>query len=105
VIPRDVNPVPDLGNPAGNGFFDRCTPGARTGCLGQTQKTAACPGGVAELAGTGFDARGPWCFVTESTGGGATGWLTSKAPVAPGETITIEFIIRDTGDPNYDSSV
>jgi hypothetical protein len=87
-----------------NGFFDRCTPGARTGCMGQAQKTAQCPGGVAELAGTGFEAPGPWCG-GQSTGGGATGWLTSKAPVAAGETITIEFVIWDTGDPNFDSSV
>jgi hypothetical protein len=88
-----------------NGFFDRCTPNAQTGCDGGPRKTAACPGGVAELAGTGFDAPGRYCGSNQSTGGGATGWLTSKAPVSPGETITLELIIWDTGDPNYDSSV
>jgi hypothetical protein len=45
-----------------------------------------------------------WCLQT-SSGGGATGWLTSTAPVTPGETITLEFIIWDTGDNQYDSSV
>jgi hypothetical protein len=40
-----------------------------------------------------------------STNGGATGWLTSQAPVQAGETFTIEFIIWDTGDGFLDSSV
>jgi hypothetical protein len=40
-----------------------------------------------------------------STSGGATSWLTSQAPVQPGEVITIEFLIWDTGDNSYDSSV
>ena len=39
------------------------------------------------------------------SGGGGTGWLTTKAPVQPGETITLEFRIWDTGDSAYDSSV
>jgi hypothetical protein len=88
-----------------NGFFDRCTPGAQTGCRGPKHDTASCPGGVGELAGTGFEDPGPYCGYQPSTGGGATGWLTSKAPVSPGETITLELVIWDTGDPNYDSSV
>jgi hypothetical protein len=90
-----------------NGFFDRCTPGAQTGC-GQnppTLKVAACPGGTAELAGTGFEAPGKYCNDAESVGGGATGWLTSRAPVKGGEEITLEFMIWDTGDASWDSSV
>ena len=88
-----------------NGFFDRCTAGTQTGCEGNGAKTtAACPGGTAELAGTGFDAPGTYC-TTPSSGGGATGWLTSSAPVEPGETITLEFMIWDTGDSALDSSV
>ena len=31
--------------------------------------------------------------------------LTTTAPVKGGETITMQFIIWDTGDPNWDSSV
>jgi hypothetical protein len=87
-----------------NGFFDRCTPNTQTGCAGTRLKTASCPGGVAELAGTGFEAPGMYCN-TNSTGGGATGWLSSQAPIMPGETFTIEFMIWDTGDESYDSSV
>lgn len=89
-----------------NGFFDRCTPNSATGCgAGATPKTAACPGGESELGGTGFLDKGPWCDSVTTSGGGATGWLTSSAPVTPGETITIELILWDTGDQNYDSSV
>ena len=89
-----------------NGFFDRCTPSSATGCgLGAVPKTAACASGEGELLGTGFLDRGKWCAGTETSGGGATGWLTSTAPVTPGEIITLEFMLWDTGDQNYDSSV
>ncbi len=53
-----------------------------------------CPLGAAMLQGTGY----------ESNGGG-TGWLTTTAPVAPGETITLRFIIFDEGDHILDSAV
>ncbi len=36
---------------------------------------------------------------------GATGWLTTTAPVTPGETITLKFSIWDEGDGIYDSVV
>ncbi len=89
-----------------NGFFDRCTPGIQTGCqAGGATSVATCPGGIGELAATGFENPGPWCAPKTSSGGGATGWLTSTAPVTPGETITLEFMIWDTGDWNFDSSV
>ncbi|MGH7297790.1 MAG: choice-of-anchor L domain-containing protein, partial [Polyangiaceae bacterium] len=87
-----------------NGFFDRCTPNATTGCQGTNKGTAACAGGPNELEGTGFYNLGNYCS-GQSTGGGATGWLTTKAPVKQGETMTIQFIIWDTGDQNWDSSV
>ncbi len=93
-----------------NGFFDRCTPNVDTGCAdGATPKISQCPGGPAELAGTGFGTVGPWCSnfdprkTKPSTLGGATGWLTSTAPVKPGEEFTLEFIIWDTGDGVLDS--
>ncbi|HEY8086648.1 MAG TPA: hypothetical protein VIF09_02355, partial [Polyangiaceae bacterium] len=60
--------------------------------------------GPGELQGTGFYNLGKYCSA-QSTGGGATGWLTTKAPVKQAETITIQFIIWDTGDQNWDSSV
>ena len=43
--------------------------------------------------------------VSKTSSGGATGWLTSQAPVKGGEQVTIDFIIWNTGDENYDSSV
>jgi hypothetical protein len=94
------------------GFFSVCSPaGAVTGCDG-TAGTAPCTAGAGALTGTGFDDSGPWCSVggllgtpQTSSGGGSTGWLTSTAPVNAGETITLDFIIWDTGDPQYDSSV
>jgi hypothetical protein len=87
-----------------NGFFDRCTPNTQTGCSGSVTATAACAGGPSELQGTGFYNLGSYCGA-QSTGGGATGWLTTKAPVKGGEVITLQFIIWDTGDQNWDSSV
>ncbi len=36
---------------------------------------------------------------------GATGWLTTTAPVTPGEIITLKFSIWDEGDGIYDSMV
>jgi hypothetical protein len=87
-----------------NGFFDRCTPNTSTGCAGGKPGTASCPGGPSELQGTGFYNLGNYCN-GQSTGGGATGWLTTKAPVKQTETITIQYMIWDTGDTNWDSSV
>ncbi len=105
---KDNNPVS-----VNNGFFDRCTPGSQTGCApdSQNRATAACPGGVAELGGTGFGIDGQWCSPypagsnAVTTNGGATGWLTSQAPVQAGETFTLELMIWDTGDAVLDSSV
>lgn len=87
-----------------NGFFDRCTPNAETGCEGTRSGTSTCPGGPGELGGTGFGQEEFVCSLDKkSTLGGATGWLTSTAPVQPGEEITLEFIIWDTGDGQLDS--
>ncbi|MBX3190603.1 MAG: choice-of-anchor L domain-containing protein [Labilithrix sp.] len=92
-----------------NGFFDRCTPNATIGCLGGSPGKSTCPGGPEELAGTGFGIVGNYCgFLgggTPSTSGGATGWLSSQAPVQPGETFVLDLIIWDTGDGDLDSSV
>ncbi|MBS2013151.1 MAG: choice-of-anchor L domain-containing protein [Deltaproteobacteria bacterium] len=96
-----------------NGFFDRCTPNVDIGCApGAKPATSTCPGGVDELRGTGFGVDGKWCDLgplgggqKTSTNGGATGWLTSSAPVAAGEEFTIEFMIWDTGDSSLDSLV
>jgi MYXO-CTERM domain-containing protein len=52
-----------------------------------------CPYGAAELTDTGFEGRG------------ATPWLYTAAPVAPGSTITLTFGIFDSGDGTFDSTV
>jgi hypothetical protein len=96
-----------------NGFFDRCTPKATVGCFGDHQSTSVCGGGAGELQGTGFGLLGDGCQddpgsdtgAGQVTLGGATGWLSSRAPVTPGETFTLELIIWDTGDSSRDSSV
>lgn len=90
------------------GFFDRCVAGAATGCAGDGNVgTAACPAGPAELAGTGFGLLDVGCGSPSKniTLGGATGWLTTKAVVQPGEVITLEFVIWDENDVNWDSLV
>jgi len=101
---KDKNPVS-----VNNGFFDRCTPGVMTGCApGAVKGTSNCPGGPDELAGTGFGVTDQYCKPfgnDQSTGGGATGWLTSQAPITAGEEFTLTFIVWDTGDSQLDSSV
>ena len=99
-----------------NGFFDRCTANVDTGCAPMAKPaTSQCPGGTAELKGTGYGTDGKWCELYSlgggtggtktSAAGGATGWLTSSAPVLPGEEFTLDFLIWDTGDGALDSSV
>ena len=88
-----------------HGFFDRCSP-MNLSCFNFPPNYQACAGGDAELKGTGFYDPQDSCFSGQTdSGGGGTGWLTTKAPVQPGETITLEFMIWDTGDSAYDSSV
>jgi len=84
-----------------NGFFQACYP-AGTDCPNM-QSAATCTLGESELIGTGFDDKQDYCGNGNSTGGGATGWLTTTAPVTPGETITLQFMVWNTGDDEYDS--
>jgi hypothetical protein len=90
-----------------NGFFDRCTAGAQTGCDPRARPgVSTCPAGPSELAGTGFGSTGQFCpGGGTSVSGGATGWLSSQAPVMAGETFTLDLMIWDTGDGELDSSV
>lgn len=67
-----------------NGFFDTCQASLDPSCTGD-----------APLVGTGY----------EGSIGGGTGWLTTTAPVVPGEKITITFSIHDEGDHILDSAV
>lgn len=71
-----------------NALFQECDPNA-------PNKKSTCNLGAAGLVGTGFD----------DVGGGGTGWLTTTAPVKPGEVITLRYIIFDEGDHILDSTV
>jgi hypothetical protein len=91
------------------GFFNVCNPsdvgnfaGACTGTTCPKAPSPYCPDGDSQLLGTGFDI---WEPNTTSKMAGATSWLTTQAPVTGGEEFTISFIIFDTGDQAYDSSV
>jgi len=104
-----------------NGFFDRCTPGVKVGCLGVLQAAkSVCAGGESELAGTGFarfttpyvsadnvsSATGKPCYgqpELPASGGGSTGWLSSQTAVTPGETITVQIAIWNALDHLYQS--
>lgn len=66
-------------------------------------------GGKNTLNGTGYDLT-PVGHDSKNYGdamGGATGWLRTTAPVTPGETFTLKFVIFDggTNDFQYDSAV
>lgn len=84
-----------------NAFFTVCQ--AKTGYT--------CPDGLAPLNGTGFDINicretDQWGDCTsEGKNAGATKWLSTTAPVVPGETITLKFVIWDTSDQILDSLV
>lgn len=68
-------------------------------CNTQTQECetnlGACPDGFSDVL----------AFSANPENAGATSWLTTTAPVVPGEVITLEFHIWDTGDSSYDSLV
>jgi len=66
------------------GFFNVCQVGLDPSCTGD-----------APLIGTGY----------EGSVGGGTGWLTTTAPVVPGEKIKLRFSIHDEGDHILDSVV
>ena len=95
-LPADHNIAFDAqGNPVSvnNGFFQVCFPpyGAPAG---------TCPSGTLELVGTGMGGWG-----SSLVDGGGTDWLTNEAPVVPGETIEIQFMIWDAGDHKVESLV
>lgn len=89
-IPNDHNISFDaLNKPVSvnNGFFQVCG--------GNGMNCNACPSGTGPLAGTGMD----------DVAGGGTDWLTTDAPIVPGETMTLELVIFDVGDHIYDSNI
>jgi hypothetical protein len=98
-IPADHNISFDsLHNPVSvnNGFFEVC----------QSKGCYTCPSGTASLAGSGmekldsiFDPGNPIAIT-----GGGTMWLTTDAPVVPGETLTLDFMVFDVSDGILDSA-
>ncbi|APR84135.1 Hypothetical protein A7982_09484 [Minicystis rosea] len=73
-----------------NGFFQDCVVNNGFGC-------GSCPFGGAALAGTGFD--------KSSVLGGATEWLTTDAPIVPGEVMTLELMVFDVQDHILDTLI
>ena len=63
-------------------------------------KTYTCALGTDPLVGNGFGTP-----QMGGEGGAATGWLTTTAPVAAGDTVTLRFAIHDSADGILDSTV
>lgn len=53
-----------------------------------------------QLAGTGMDKN-----ITNVPAGAATNWMPFEAPVVPGETITLRFIVLDQRDGIFDTQL
>lgn len=80
------------------GFLQVCHP--------QTASNGAyfdCPLGPSGLQGTGFDLD---IFGEPFDGSAATGWLATTSPLdQPGQNITVDFAVWDSGDGILDSTV
>ena len=98
----------DKGQPVSinNAFFDICD--SASGGTGSSAWTNTCTKSPTMLNGTGYqeslyDNNDP--SLAKHRAGGATGWLSTTAPVKPNETITLRFIVIDEGDAKLDSAV
>jgi hypothetical protein len=80
-----------------NGLFTVCQNGT-------SSYTMHCTHPVTDIAGTGYEDTASGIGGSAPIGG-STGWLTTTAPVTPGEELTLHFIIFDEGDHIYDSAV
>jgi len=83
-----------------SGFFTVCDkPGMFP--LPRPPETQRCTHPSSDNKGTGYDvALDPLLSVP----GGSTGWLTTTAPIEPGEEITLRFVIFDADDQQLDSA-
>ncbi len=88
------------------GLFRQCDNG-KVGCaVANVDATYGGCDGTSELAGTGFDAvDNNACAASQKNVGGATGWLTLRGNVTPGEVFTIRLAVWDSGGHIYDSVV
>jgi hypothetical protein len=78
-----------------SGFF--------TVCQNDTSKpqTQNCTHPPTDNNGTGYEKA----YLGVGIPGGSTGWLSTTAPIAPNEDVTLRFVIFDEGDGVLDSSV
>ena len=114
-IPADGNISFDAsGNPlsVNNAFFTTCEPLQCTGAEGDWNgdgcaDSLSCQGGVCQSSsGACPDGAGALAGYTRSQSmSGGTSWLTTQAPVKPGETVTLDLHIWDTSDQILDSLV
>ncbi len=88
-----------------NSFFQDCTTITSGDNLGYTHN---CSGALSLLNKTGYEIKyGQTSFTlgNDNKGSGATDWLKTTAPIQPGETFTLSFIIFDEGDGLMDSAI
>ena len=97
--PLDANLARDA-----TGLFTQCVNGT-TGCSSQNIQTMSACTGTSGLVGTGLDVATPNRCDADSLRGGATGWLTLRGNVLPGEIITLRLAIWDTSDYLEDSAI
>lgn len=83
-----------------NALFDVCDPDPD-----QPETSKLCTKPASVLTGTGFAKDCSSRCPGGQSCGGATGWLTTTAPVVPGEKISLSFAIFDKGDGIIDSTV
>ncbi|NUP09478.1 MAG: hypothetical protein HOW73_25775 [Polyangiaceae bacterium] len=96
-----VNPAP-MGAMDGNVSFDsQGAPVSVNVAYFTICDDGSCPGGSAEMQGTGFDT---WRGSFDDGNAGGTEWLRTQAPVEGGSTFSIRFGIWDTGDTALDST-
>ncbi len=93
-----------------NSFFTDCTSmtAALTAGFPGGSYTHTCTGALSLLNGTSYEI--PYCCSgltngNANYGSGATDWLTTTAPISPGETFTLSFIIFDEKDGILDSAI
>jgi hypothetical protein len=63
-------------------------------------QTQRCKHPASDNKGTGYEVSADGLTVP----GGSTGWLTTTAPIEPGEELTLRFVVFDAGDGVLDSS-
>jgi len=104
--------VPDVGAVIPTSWAMPCLPtaginaGFFTVCTNSTKpQTMHCMHPPSDNNGTGYETTGSPIPVPGAVPGGSTGWLSTTAPISPGEDVTLRFVIFDEGDGVLDSAV